>query len=152
MRKADEEKRKAKIVSLLGAPIRVPYLRSRSIIWYLVILGTAVTALVVILFFPDNYTWNFIRNCLGLVFVLWLPGYTFTRVLFSENVDVSEQIALSIGMSMALVPIVGLVLYNTSIGMNLESTVCTLFLLTFVFATVAFVRGHHSLKSQRLAK
>jgi uncharacterized membrane protein len=51
-----------------------------------------------------------------------LPGFTFIKALFpaevpiktsSENMDTIERVALSFGMSLALVPIVGLILNYT---------------------------------------
>jgi len=54
------------------------------------------------------------RYLLGSIFVLLLPGYTFIKALFpTKELDEIERMALSIGMSLALVPITGLLLHHT---------------------------------------
>lgn len=54
------------------------------------------------------YPLVYARYVLGSIFVLWLPGYTPIKALFlTKEIDNIERIALSIGMSLALVPIPG---------------------------------------------
>ena len=54
------------------------------------------------------------RYLLGSLFVLFLPGYTFIKALFpAKQLDSIERTALSIGMSLALVPMIGLLLNYT---------------------------------------
>jgi uncharacterized membrane protein len=48
-----------------------------------------------------------LRIPLGSVFVLFLPGYAWSFVFFKKgDIDVIERIALSFGLSIALVPMV----------------------------------------------
>ena len=93
------------------------------------------------------------KKCLGIIFVLWLPGYTFIKALFpahvpiktsTENLETIERIALSLGMSIALVPIIGLLLYYTPWGISLTPIVLSLLALTLVFATAAITREHQT--------
>jgi uncharacterized membrane protein len=94
------------------------------------------------------------RYVLGTIFVLWLPGYTFIKALFPKenqaqiktttNLDTVERIALSIGLSLALVPLVGLLLNYTPWGIRLTPIVLSLLTLTTIFATVAVAREHQS--------
>jgi uncharacterized membrane protein len=95
----------------------------------------------------------YVRHVLGTIFVLWLPGYTFIKALFptkvpiqtsSEDLDKIERIALSIGLSLALVPIVGLLLNYTPWGIRLTPIVLSLFALTIIFATAAIIREHQT--------
>lgn len=78
-----------------------------------------------------------------------LPGYTFIKALFlthvpiktsSENLDTIERVVLSIGMSLALVPIVGLLLNYTPWGIRLAPVTLSLLGLSVTFATVAMIR------------
>jgi len=63
-----------------------------------------------------TYPINYVRYLLGSLFVLFLPGYSFIKALFpTKDIDNIERIALSIGMSLALVPIIGLLLTLTII-------------------------------------
>jgi len=80
----------------------------------LLVLGLVVA----ILFFPSNV----LRIVLGLPFVLFFPGYTLMSALFPKREGMSgiERVALSLGVSIAIVPIIGLILNYTIWGIGLE--------------------------------
>jgi len=49
---------------------------------------------------------SLIRMILGSIFVLFIPGFTWTFAFFSKDeIDIIERIALSFGLSIALVPL-----------------------------------------------
>ncbi len=61
----------------------------------------------------------------------------------TENTNfIIERTALSIGMSLAFVPIMGLLLNYTPGGIRLTPTVLSLVALTVVFAVAAVLREH----------
>ena len=94
------------------------HLKAGLPMWYFATVALAAITAVCVFTVPDDiFPWVYSRYVLGAVFVLWLPGYTFTRALFpkektfaaeDKNLDAITRIALSIGLSLALVPIVGL--------------------------------------------
>lgn len=95
----------------------------------------------------------YIRYVLGGVFVLWLPGYTFIKALYptqvpiktsSENLDTIERVVLSAGMSIALVPMVGLLLNYTPWGIRLTPVTLSLLGLTLTFALAAIIREYQT--------
>lgn len=69
-----------------------------------------------------------------------MPKPTSARA--SENMDTIERVALSFGMSLALVPIVGLILNYTPWGIRLTPITLSLLALTVVFGPVAIFREH----------
>ncbi|EMA02071.1 Uncharacterized membrane protein [Haloarcula vallismortis] len=99
-----------------------------------------------------------VRIIFGLVFVLFVPGYAFIAALFPEagsgptaddetdlgpqadGIDGIERTALSFGLSIALVPLVGLVLNFTPWGIRLLPILVSLSGLTLVLTAVAAVR------------
>jgi len=146
-------------INLEELPTRPPqklgtYLKTKEAYWYwiTIFLTTATTLTVFII--PENaYPLVYIRHVLGTIFVLWLPGYSFIRALFPEEnqtkkstkqLDPIERIALSIGMSLALVPMVGLILNYTLWGIRLTPIVLSLLSLTAIFATAAIIREHRN--------
>ncbi|MFP3976163.1 MAG: DUF1616 domain-containing protein, partial [Dehalococcoidia bacterium] len=58
------------------------------------------------------------RIVLGILFVLFFPGYMLIAALFprKESLDGIERVALSFGLSIAVVPLIGLVLNYTPWG------------------------------------
>ncbi|HET7323906.1 MAG TPA: DUF1616 domain-containing protein [Halococcus sp.] len=106
-----------------------------------------------------------IRIVLGLPFVLFLPGYAFIAALFPErgtlpeeqtsteegtttrfsdfrrgSIDGIERTALSFGLSIAITPLIGLVLNFTPLGIRLEPIVLGIGGFTLVATSVAAVR------------
>ena len=126
------------------------YLKTSQAHWYWLTMAVATITVAIVLTIPEDfYPWSYLRNILGIIFVLWLPGYASIKALFpvrmpiktsTENLETIERIALSIGMSITLVPIVGLLLYYTPWGLSLTPIVLSLLALTVVLATVAIAR------------
>ena len=123
---------------------------SEKAVWYWTTIALAVATVIAVFIIPENaYPIVYIRYLLGSIFILWLPGYTFIKALFptkvpiktsSESLDTIERVALSIGMSLALVPIVGLLLNYTPWGIRLAPVTLSLLGLSVTFATVAMIR------------
>ena len=84
----------------------------------LVCVALALVLIALVVFWPDSL----LRQILGLVFVLFLPGYAATAALFPENdqIDGIERVALSFGLSIAIVPLIGLGLNFTPWGIRLD--------------------------------
>ena len=85
-----------------------------------------------------------IRWVLGSLFVLFIPGYVTVEALFPKGreLDTIERFALSVGLSLALVPLVGLLLNYTPWGIRLNPIVLSLTLLTVGLAMVALAREY----------
>jgi hypothetical protein len=130
------------------------YLKTEQAIWYWATIIIAIATVAAVFMIPENfYPWVYIRYCLGIVFILWLPGYTFIKALFptkvpiptlSTELDNIERIALSLGMSIALVPIVGLLLNYTPFGIRLTPITLSLLALTIALATTTVIREHRN--------
>jgi uncharacterized membrane protein len=73
------------------------------------------------------------RLILGLPFLLFIPGYVLVFALFparktDRGIDVLERIVLSFGLSIAVVPLIGLLLNYTPWGIRLEPIMSSLLL------------------------
>jgi len=82
------------------------------------------------------------RQILGLVFVLFLPGYAATAALFPENdqIDGIERVALSFGLSIAIVPLIGLGLNFTPWGIRLDPILASVSAFIISASLVAWYR------------
>ncbi|MCK4498636.1 DUF1616 domain-containing protein, partial [Candidatus Bathyarchaeota archaeon] len=135
----------AEVLTLEAPPAVHPkklasYLTSGGSIWFWLTLAFSLaTTVLVSVVSEDAYPWVIIRYVAGTAFVLWFPGYSFMKALFprrhgAKDIDSLERVALSIGMSLALVPIVGLLLNYTPWGIRLTPVTLSLLALTVTFA------------------
>jgi len=120
------------------------YLGSSQASWYWITIILTLTTALVIFIIPENaFPLVYARYILGSIFVLWLPGYAFIKALFPlKELDSIERVALSIGTSLALVPITGLLLNYTPWGIRITPIAISLLALTVTFATAAIIREH----------
>ena len=104
------------------------------ILWSLILLP------VVLLNITDN-----LRIILGLPFILFIPGYILIFALFptkkiDKGIDIIERIALSFGLSIAVVPLIGLGLNYTTWGIRLEPILFSIFLFIIGIGAIAIFR------------
>jgi len=86
-----------------------------------------------------------IRVVLGLPFILFIPGYILIFALFparktDKGIDLIERIALSFGLSIAVVPLIGLGLNYTPWGIRLEPILLSIFIFIISVGSVAIYR------------
>lgn len=127
------------------------YIRSSEAYWFWTTTSLAIATAITVFTVPeDAYPLVYIRYVLGSVFVLGLPGFTLIKALFpsKKELDAIERAALSIGLSLAIVPIVGLLLNYTPWGIRLTPITLSLLALTITFATAAIFREHQTKKRE----
>jgi len=83
-----------------------------------------------------------LRNILGLPLVLFLPGYALIAALFPARSDLDgiERTALSFGLSIAVVPLIGLGLNYTPWGIRLLPVLISLSVFTIGMCLLAYFR------------
>jgi len=95
-----------------------------------------------------------IRIILGVPFILFIPGYVLVFALFpfkrpGGGVTVVERIGLSLGMSVAIVPLFGLGLNFSPWGIRLEPMLLVLSLFIFGVGLVALYRWFATAPEER---
>jgi hypothetical protein len=98
--------------------------------WAIVLLILLTASSIYLL--PAAPPYVYLRYLAGSAFLLYLPGYSLIEALYAkkDELDDLERLALSVGLSLALVPLVGLVLNYTPWGIRLEPSVVSLSILT----------------------
>ena len=93
-----------------------------------------IVLILTISFFPIKA----LRIALGLPFILFFPGYTLIAALFPRKTDLDsiERVALSFGLSIAIVPLIGLILNYTPWGIRLYPILLSI--SGFILMTSAF--------------
>jgi len=109
----------------------------------------SVLLIIIIAFLPSNV----LRIILGLPFILFFPGYTLVAALFPKKADLGgiERIALSLGLSIAVVPLVGLVLNYTPWGIELYPILVSITMVILATSGVAWYRRHRSSEEERFS-
>lgn len=133
-----------------------------------VFLVTLGTIMFVYLVQPAD---PFVRVLFGLVFVLFLPGYAFISALFPEagppphgqdpegtipehsrrRIDWIERVALSFGVSVAIVPLIGLTLDFTRWGIGFLPILVALSGFTVGASLIALVRRYRLPPDERFS-
>ena len=92
---------------------------------------------VAIIFFPSRV----LQIVLGIPFILFFPGYVLMTALFpKKGMGGVERVALSLGLSIAVVPLIGLILNYTLWGIRLESILYSTASFIFITSIIAWVR------------
>jgi uncharacterized membrane protein len=111
-------------------------IKSRHVL-YAVILLTLILILVISVF-PGSL----LRIVLGLPLVLFFPGYCLMSALFPRQsaIDRLEKIALSFGISIAVAPLIGLILNYTPWGIRLYPILISLAAFIASMSAIAWFR------------
>jgi uncharacterized membrane protein len=104
---------------------------------YAIIIISALL-LFSILLVPDFW----LRLIIGLPFLLFFPGYVAVAALFPErkSMGMTERLALSLGLSIAITPLIGFALNYTTFGIRLEPILFSITLFNFTLSIVSFWR------------
>ena len=127
------------------------YLKTTEAAWYWITIFLATTTALTVFIIPENSNpLIYVRYVLGAIFVLFLPGYSLIKALFpGKELDNIERTALSMGISLAIVPLTGLILNYTPWGIRTTPITLTLLTLTIIFATVAIISEHQTKKQSQ---
>jgi uncharacterized membrane protein len=104
--------------------------------------GLSILTLAVVL--TPYFEHSILRFALGIIFVLFVPGYVFIATIYPGKDDLGdlERFLLSAIFSIVLVPLLGY-LFNYSIwGIRLDTMVFTTTLIIAVGSLAALVRRH----------
>ena len=116
---------------------------------YLDLIFLIILAVIVVVFRLTDMDGGFIMKITGAIFVLFAPGYAVTAAVFKDEVlEPPAKIALSIGISLALSAVGGILLYG--IGASLTRTSWIVFLVIIILggSMIAVVQRTNNLSYQ----
>lgn len=122
--------------------------------WFWIIAVLAFSTIVVVAAIPENaFPFVYARYILGLLYVLFLPGYCFIRAFFMQReLEYLEKIVFSLGLSIVFVFLTGLMLNYSPWGITLAPVVLSLLTLTLVFSIIALFREYQTRSKQVVRK
>ncbi len=97
------------------------------------------------------FTSGWLRITLSLVCVLFSPGYTLISALFPAKgrLEGTERLALSFGLSLAIVPLIGLILNFLPWGIRFVPILFSLFGFIIIMSAIALYRKSRLLPEER---
>ncbi|HKM51501.1 MAG TPA: DUF1616 domain-containing protein [Candidatus Bathyarchaeia archaeon] len=110
-------------------------------LWFWTAFVATVLAVNIVLFIPNFFPVVAIRWLSGSILLLFLPGYASLRLLFPVGKGSLEQFILSIGLSLAIVPLIGLALTHTPWGIGLVPVTGCIAVFTIALLTAATWRA-----------
>ncbi|HDN01378.1 MAG TPA: DUF1616 domain-containing protein [Candidatus Bathyarchaeota archaeon] len=118
------------------------YLLRIESLWFPLALTIIAVTMLSIYLFPQESIFKPVRWVFGSIFVLFLPGYLTVEALFPDprELDSIERLALSMGLSLAITPLIGLLLNYTPWGIRLNPTVLSLSAYSLLISMVAAYR------------
>jgi hypothetical protein len=118
------------------------YLGGAYSLWFWGTMAYLLVTVASIYVLPQSSPFIYVRYVFGAIAILYFPGFTLVEALYpkKEDLDSLERLALSIGLSLALVVLVGLLLNYTPWGIRLDPIVVSLSLLGVALALIAVVR------------
>ena len=114
---------------------------------------TAIVAIMLLLFPVVTFAAGSLRIASCLLFALFFPGYTLLSALFPKRDKLSgiKQLALSLGISIALVPLIGLALNYTPWGIKLHPILVSVTLFIVVTAATGWYRQRQLMVADRFS-
>ncbi len=111
----------------------------------ILIIGLVNFLLLVLLFLSDvgwNDVVSFLRIPFGIFYLVFVPGYAIQAAFFPSRSHLVglDRLAVSVGLSVAIMPILGLVLDGPLGGIFLWQSIIFLSLVTGVFSFAAVYR------------
>jgi len=104
--------------------------------------------ILIIHFIPNNVA----RIILGLPFILLFPGYCLTAAISPRNTGMGGvlRLALSIGLSVAVVTLTGFILNYTPVGITLWSMLIVTFIFIVIMSIIGWLRMRKLTMAERL--
>jgi len=101
-------------------------------------VAASAAMLITIYALPQGDSWNGTRWILGAIFLFVMPGYAVTNFFIPRNrLSITERVALSVGLSLATVVLIGIMLSYSSAGIRIEPIVISVSLFSIIIALLA---------------
>ena len=96
-----------------------------------------------------------LKIVIGLLFLLFIPGYLLLFVIFpnkktDKGIDFTERIALSFGISLVIVALIGLALIYTAGKIQSEHALISIFIFEISIGIISIYRWFKTIPNERL--
>lgn len=157
IKKVIEEKKKSEVktskVKEFISANKEEYKKGSKSTYIDLILIFLLTILSIIFVISPVLDSSFIRTILGILFILFLPGYSLIAALFPKigDLDNIERLALSFGLSIVISPLIGLALNYTPFKIELTPILVSLSIFTILMLIITFFRRNRVPEAERFS-
>jgi len=111
---------------------------------------TAAAILIATFALPQDRVWLLAKRIVGAMFLFVIPGYTIINVLVARNrLSYVERMAISVGLSLASVSLIGMILAYGFAGIRLEPIIAS---MTAFVSVMAFIGAYINFRRRQQAR
>ena len=94
-------------------------------------------------YFIHNLNINLIHTVIGIVYMVFIPGYVLMAIILPKksDLDIIIRLGLSIGVTLPITSVIGLILHYTKYGISINSLQIPLAILTIILSIYAIKRN-----------
>ena len=120
----------------------IKYFISIYSLWFWLIEAFLAMTVLSVLYLPSTYPFYYLRAISGLLFPLFIPGYVLVETIYPQKSSLErfERLILSIGLSIFLVPSIGLILNYTPWRITLISSLISLVIIVTIIGIIGIYR------------
>lgn len=113
----------------------------KKVLWLWIVIGLTLVTNISVFMISEQSVLVPVRWVIGYLFCFFIPGFCSVKVLFpNKELDVIETVLLSVGLSLAILPIVGLLVNFVMGSIALPFILFSLSLLVLTLALTAYLK------------
>jgi len=123
-------------------PTTKPDPKSKFSLFYDLILIDLLSIFAITTYFIHHLNINLLHDVIGIIYMVFIPGYMFMVILLPKKSSLGTiiRLGLSIGISLPITSLIGMVLYYTKYGISINSLLIPLAILTIILSIFAIRR------------
>ena len=104
--------------------------------YYDIIIIDLLSIFTIITYFIQYLNINLLNNVIGILYMVFIPGYLLMVILLPKKSGLEPiiRLGLSVGVSLPITSLVGLVLHYTKYGISINSLLFPLVILTLILS------------------
>ncbi|HLI46647.1 MAG TPA: DUF1616 domain-containing protein [Geobacterales bacterium] len=105
-----------------------------------------ILTIIIVLVIPESIITYLVKSAISVLFLIFFPGYTIVQFLFpGREISLAEKLAISIGISIGLIPVFSLLLYYT-LNIGLFQIISMVSAFTFLMNCLAMRKKYKMAK------
>ena len=130
-----------KNIATVAKPTTISRQKFKFNLIYDLILIDLLSIFAITAYFIHYLNINLVHNVIGIIYLLFIPGYVLMSIIVpKKGLGTIIRLGLSVGVSLPITSLIGLVLYYTKYGIGINTLIIPLAILTLILSTYAIKR------------